>query len=128
MLVLMTYIPRKVKALVKMAQTCISHQQLLISFNNNIFYYNLIIVGIFQYNSGGDLHCALDFPTNSLNRLRVYLILGCNIYVVGGICTQSGEAVDTIEVLDCETATWEEENEEEFRPVIGVACVLMPRL
>eukprot|EP00105_Crassostrea_gigas_P044343 XP_019928491.1 PREDICTED: kelch-like protein diablo [Crassostrea gigas] len=54
--------------------------------------------------------------------------VGCNIYVVGGICTQSGEAVDTIEVLDCETATWEEENEEEFRPVIGVACVLMPRL
>uniref|UniRef100_K1PSB6 Kelch-like protein 7 n=1 Tax=Magallana gigas TaxID=29159 RepID=K1PSB6_MAGGI len=33
-----------------------------------------------------------------------------------------------VEVLDCETATWEEENEEEFRPVIGVACVLMPRL
>lgn len=56
------------------------------------------------------------------------LCLGCNIYVVGGVSTQTGEGVDTIEVLDCDTATWEEENEEEFRSVIGVACALMPRL
>ena len=41
------------------------------------------------------------------------LCLGCNIYVVGGVSTQTGEGVDTIEVLDCDTATWEEENEEE---------------
>ncbi|XP_061187506.1 ring canal kelch homolog [Saccostrea echinata] len=54
--------------------------------------------------------------------------IGCNIYIVGGISTATGEAVESMEVLDCETATWEEENEEEFRAVVGVACVRMPRL
>lgn len=119
-----SYIPPKVQTLVKIDHTCILQTVAYFLENRIYFYfcYNVIKV------------CMVPLICPHIHRIAAYcvffliLILGCNIYVVGGICTQSGEAVDTMEVLDCETATWEEENEEEFRPVIGVACVLMPRL
>jgi hypothetical protein len=55
------------------------------------------------------------------------LHVGSDIYIVGGVNTQM-IGIRSMEVLDCETGTWEEEYEEEYRPVIGAACVKIPYL
>ena len=53
----------------------------------------------------------------------VFHVVGSRLYVLGGVCSVTKNALSSVECLDAETGEWMEDVEPLSSPALGLACV-----